>query len=103
MLTVAACEICQKEKKGLDEYLRDSTAIDTYKRRIIYSPYAADEVSRICRLMCGRASPHREAYASSARLRLAPRGVAANYFYQAEPERHSLSAHRAAKPLHCVR
>jgi hypothetical protein len=42
------------------------------------SPYAADEVSRICRLMCGRASPHREAYASSARLRLAPRGVAAN-------------------------
>ncbi len=28
MLTVAACEICQKEKKGLDEYLRDSTAID---------------------------------------------------------------------------
>ncbi|MBA3599634.1 MAG: hypothetical protein H0W45_00135 [Acidobacteria bacterium] len=33
----------------------------------INSPYAADEVSRLCRLMCGGASPHREAYARSAR------------------------------------
>jgi hypothetical protein len=30
------------------------------------------------------------------------RDVAANYFYQAEPERHTLSAHRAAKPLRKV-
>src|SRR2546423_53472 len=71
-------------------------------RNLKRCPVRKSREARLCRLMCGKASPYRGKFFDSfeATPRFAEAEPQRDILHCSVPERQSLSAHRAAKPLY---